>query len=67
MRALVAIIQAKFGYHGHLRWDPSKPDGAPKKVMDNTKFRQLFPGFRFTEFQAGIAETIRYYESVFPY
>ncbi len=67
VRALVAIIQARFGYHGRLRWDPSKPDGAPKKVMDNTKFRQLFPGFRFTDFQAGIAETIRYYESVFPY
>ncbi|MFC6223015.1 NAD-dependent epimerase/dehydratase family protein [Hymenobacter artigasi] len=67
VRELVDIIQAKFGYHGQLRWDASKPDGAPKKVMDNAKFRQVFPLFRFTDFQDGIAETIKYYESVFPY
>ena len=67
VRELVGIIQTKFGYHGRLRWDASKPDGAPKKVMDNAKFRQVFPLFRFTDFQDGIAETIKYYESVFPY
>lgn len=67
VRELVGIIQTKFGYHGQLRWDASKPDGAPKKVMDNAKFRQVFPLFRFTDFQDGIAETIKYYESVFPY
>ncbi|WP_457068168.1 NAD-dependent epimerase/dehydratase family protein [Hymenobacter sp. UYAg731] len=67
VRELVGIIQTKFGYHGQLRWDASKPDGAPKKVMDNAKFRQVFPEFRFTDFQEGIAETIKYYESVFPY
>ena len=67
VRELVGIIQAKFGYHGRLRWDASKPDGAPKKVMNNAKFRQVFPSFRFTDLQDGIAETIRYYESVFPY
>lgn len=67
VRELVGIIQTKFGYHGQLRWDASKPDGAPKKVMDNAKFRQVFPQFRFTDFQDGIAETIKYYESVFPY
>lgn len=67
VRELVGIIQTKFGYHGQLRWDASKPDGAPKKVMDNAKFRQVFPEFRFTDFQDGIAETIKYYESVFPY
>ena len=67
VRELVGIIQTKFGYHGLLSWDASKPDGAPKKVMDNAKFRQVFPRFRFTDFQDGIAETIKYYESVFPY
>ncbi|GAB2473713.1 GDP-L-fucose synthase [Hymenobacter qilianensis] len=64
---LVDIIQSKFDYQGKVVWDHSKPDGAPKKVMDDTRFRQVFPDFKFTDFEQGIANTIAYYESVFPY
>ncbi|MDQ2769794.1 MAG: NAD-dependent epimerase/dehydratase family protein [Bacteroidota bacterium] len=67
VKELVDIIQDKFDYQGKLAWDASKPDGAPKKVMDDTKFRQVFPDFKFTDFEEGIAETVKYYESVFPY
>ncbi|MCC3158800.1 NAD-dependent epimerase/dehydratase family protein [Hymenobacter sp. 15J16-1T3B] len=67
VKELVDIIQAKFDYQGKVVWDHSKPDGAPKKVMDDTRFRQVFPDFKFTEFEEGIAKTIAYYESVFPY
>ena len=67
VKELVDIIQSKFDYKGRLTWDTSKPDGAPKKVMDDTKFRQVFPEFVFTPFEEGIAETVKYYESVYPY
>lgn len=67
VKELVGIIQNKFDYQGRLTWDVSKPDGAPKKVMDDAKFREVFPEFKFTDFQDGIAETVKYYESVFPY
>ena len=67
VKALVDIIQSKFNYKGQLTWDATKPDGAPKKVMDDTRFRQVFPEFKFTDFEEGIAETVKYYESVFPY
>lgn len=67
VKELVGIIQNKFDYQGRLTWDASKPDGAPKKVMDDAKFREVFPEFKFTDFQDGIAETVKYYESVFPY
>ena len=67
VKELVNIIQAKFNYRGKLVWDSSKPDGAPKKVMDDAKFRQVFPEFKFTDFEDGIAETVKYYESVYPY
>lgn len=67
VKELVNIIQAKFNYRGQLTWDANKPDGAPKKVMDDTKFRTVFPGFQFTPFEDGIAATVGYYESVFPY
>ena len=67
MKALIDIIQSKFNYGGKLAWDATKPDGAPKKVMNDKKFRQLFPDFKFTDFEVGIAETVKYYESVYPY
>jgi GDP-L-fucose synthase len=67
VKELVDIIQSKFDYKGNVVWDHTKPDGAPKKVMDDTRFRQVFPDFEFTDFEKGIANTITYYESVFPY
>lgn len=67
LKEMVDIIQAKFDYQCRLVWDATKPDGAPKKVMDDAKFRQVFPDFQFTDFQDGIAETVKYYESVYPY
>ncbi|RAK65778.1 GDP-L-fucose synthetase [Hymenobacter edaphi] len=67
VKELVDIIQSKFDYKGKVVWDHTKPDGAPKKVMDDKHFREVFPEFQFTDFQEGIAKTIEYYESVFPY
>ncbi|MBD2721795.1 NAD-dependent epimerase/dehydratase family protein [Hymenobacter armeniacus] len=67
MRELIGIIQDKFNYAGQLVWDTSMPDGAPKKIMDDHKFRQVFPDFQFTDFTEGIEATVRYYESVYPY
>jgi GDP-L-fucose synthase len=64
IRELVDIIQRTVGYSGSVEWDVSKPDGTPKKVMDDTHFRQAFPDFQFTDFQQGIEETIRYYQTV---
>lgn len=67
IKDLVAVIQAIFDYQGKLVWDPRKTDGAPKKVMSDTKFRQVFPDFVFTPFAEGLAATITYYESIYPY
>ncbi|SHJ59252.1 GDP-L-fucose synthase [Hymenobacter daecheongensis DSM 21074] len=67
VKALVDIIQSKFDYRGQVVWDHSKPDGAPKKVMDDTRFRQVLPEFEFTDFNEGIRETVKYYQSVYPY
>lgn len=67
VKELVAIIYKKFNYRGNLIWDDSKIDGAPKKVMDDTKFRHVFPKFKFTTFDQGIADTVKYYKSIYPY
>ena len=67
IKELVGIMQKKFEYHGQIVWDASKPDGAHKKVMDDTKFRRLFPDFKFTSFKKGISATFKYYESLYSY
>ncbi len=67
VRELVQLISNNFTYSGTLKWDANRPDGAPKKVMDDRKFRKVFPDFKFTDFTEGIQKTILHYQSVFPY
>jgi GDP-L-fucose synthase len=61
---LVAIICGKLGYRGNIVHNTRFPDGSPKKVMDDRHFRERFPGFRFTPFEQGLAETIEYYQTI---
>jgi len=43
---LAAMISRIIGFEGEIRWDKSKPDGTPRKIMDNTLLKKL--GFRHT-------------------
>jgi GDP-L-fucose synthase len=67
VRELVDLIAGAVGYTGAIRFDPSMPDGAPRKVMDDRRFRKVFPNFEFTAIGAGLAKTIEYYERIYPY
>jgi len=67
VRELVDIIKSNFSFNGIIRWDSQKPDGAPKKVMDERRFRKVFPSFKFTDFNLGIKNTVQFYNQVYPY
>ena len=41
IRQLTELVAKVVGYRGQIEWDLSKPDGAPRKLMDNSKLRQL--------------------------
>jgi GDP-L-fucose synthase len=41
IRALAEMILKVVDYRGELRFDTSKPDGTPRKLMDSTKIRSL--------------------------
>ncbi len=64
---LVRIINQYFDNKFQIKWDTTMPDGAPKKVMDDLRFKKVFPNFQFTDFDAGIHSTITYYNSIYPY
>jgi GDP-L-fucose synthase len=67
VRELVTIINEKYDNKFKIRWNHSMPDGAPKKVMDDVKFKHTFKDFEFTNFQEGIEKTIAFYNSIYPY
>lgn len=67
IKELVNIIQKHFHFDGDIKYDELRPEGAPKKVMDDRKFKKIFPNFEFTKLNDGIKKTITYYESIYPY
>lgn len=41
IKELAEMIKEITGYEGELKWDSSKPDGTPRKLMDSTKLNNL--------------------------
>lgn len=67
VREIVTLISQRVGYQGSIEYDHSKPDGAPKKVMSDLRFKKVFPDYAFTDMKDGIQDTIDYYSSIYPY
>ncbi len=56
IRALAEMIKEVVGFKGRIRFDSSKPDGAPRKVLDSRKIHKL--GWKAkTHLEAGIRKT----------
>ena len=63
IRDLVGLIVELTGFLGEVRWDPTKPDGQPRRALDTSRARERF-GFRAgTSFEDGLRATIAWYES----
>jgi GDP-L-fucose synthase len=41
IRRLAELVKEAIGYEGEIEWDPSKPDGTPRKLMDSSRLRDL--------------------------
>lgn len=41
IRELASLIRNIAGFQGNINWDPSKPDGTPRKLMDVSKLEKL--------------------------
>lgn len=64
VRELADLIMREMRFRCRIQWNHEMPDGAARKVMDDQRFRKIFPVFEFTDLRSGIAETVKYYESV---
>jgi GDP-L-fucose synthase len=51
IRELAETVARVIGYRGEIRWDLTKPDGTPRKLMDSSRLRALGwrPEVRFEE------------------
>jgi GDP-L-fucose synthase len=60
IRELAELVMAASGYQGRLVFDPSKPDGTPRKLLDTTRLTTL--GWRpKIPLEAGIASTYAWF------
>ena len=58
---LVGLIARLLNFKGDIRWDVSKPDGQPRRMLDTSRAYQEF-GFKAkTEFEDGLKKTIDWY------
>lgn len=61
--ALAELIAGLMGFKGSFRWDASKPDGQPRRLLDTSRAEREF-GFRAaTDLEEGLRRTIGWYRS----
>ncbi len=63
IKALTELICRLMDYRGEIRWDPTKPDGHPRRALDVSRAENEF-GFRAsTSFEEGLKKVIEVYQS----
>jgi GDP-L-fucose synthase len=62
IRELVEVIREVVGFDGEVRWDATKPDGQPRRMLDTSRAEKFF-GFKAkVGFEQGLRDTIAWYE-----
>jgi GDP-L-fucose synthase len=60
IKDLTETIREVVGFNGHIRWDTTKPDGAPRKLMNSDKLVNL--GWRPSmNLNDGLVDAYRWY------
>ena len=62
IKYLVKLICKLMNFKGEIRWDKSKPDGQPRRMVDATLAKKEFGFEAKTDFEQGLEKTIEWYE-----
>ena len=62
IRDLVEMIADLVGYKGEIRWDTSKPDGQPRRMLDTTRAEERFGFTAEVELEEGLGHTVAWWE-----
>jgi GDP-L-fucose synthase len=61
IKEVVDILVDVFKFKGKVVWNTDKPDGQYKKPTDNSKVKEMFPDFKFTNLKEGLEETVEWF------
>lgn len=62
IRTLAETVVKLMNFPGPIAFDQSKPEGESVRVLDSSKFRSLFPDFKFTPLETALKSTIEWFE-----
>ncbi|HRU16130.1 MAG TPA: GDP-L-fucose synthase [Anaerohalosphaeraceae bacterium] len=63
IRALAELIASLTGFDGQIRWNPSMPDGQPRRCLDTRRAKEEFGFEAQTDLQSGLRAAIEWYRS----
>ncbi len=64
IKELASLISKIVGFEGEIKWDISKPDGTPRKLLDTTRINKI--GWKpKINFEDGLNSSIKYFENEF--
>jgi GDP-L-fucose synthase len=61
VRELVALIARVTRFEGEIVWDPTKPDGQPRRRLDTSRAKEEFGFVASVPLEAGLNETVAWY------
>ena len=62
---LVKLIVNRTGFKGRIRWDTTKPDGQPRRMLDTSKAKKEFGFEAKISLEEGIEKTVSWYKKQF--
>lgn len=63
IKELVDTIVKLTGFTGTIKWDASKPDGQPRRLLDTSKAEKEFDFKAKTSFADGLKKTVEWYKA----
>jgi GDP-L-fucose synthase len=63
IRDLVTLISKATGFTGEVRFDPSRPDGQPRRMLDTTRAWERFGWRATTDFTHGLKTTVDWFRA----
>jgi GDP-L-fucose synthase len=63
IKDLTELIMRASGFEGHATWDPTKPDGQPRRCLDTGRAEQLLGWRASTTLEDGLRRTVEWYRS----
>ncbi|MFX0140451.1 MAG: GDP-L-fucose synthase family protein [Candidatus Hodarchaeota archaeon] len=61
IKELVELIAKLTGFKGNIKWDTTKPDGQPRRMLDISRAKKEFGFCPKTNFKEGLKKTIEWY------